>query len=260
MCRQGAAPLIQRCTLCANHAAGGGGGLFLDSSNPSILACTIASNSSPIGSGLALQASSPDLAKTIIAFGTSDRAVRLDAASNPVLACCDIYGNEGGDWVGPPRFAYQSEQNGNLSADPCFCDPVGEDYRLWNFSPCNQGGPCGLIGAWLVGCTDPQSLGPVGADAGDVSWFGCYPSPATSDARFTYFVPATHAGNLALRVVDGAGRQVRIMALVARPGEVSTAGWDLRDAAGSPVPAGAYFVRLMMNGRRLSTTRLVVIR
>jgi hypothetical protein len=83
------------------------------------------------------------------AFSTAGEAIN----TNPglaVLTCCDLYGNPGGDWVG--GVADQYGVRGNISADPLFCDPGGDDFRLQEGSPCAPGEECGLMGAWPVGC------------------------------------------------------------------------------------------------------------
>ncbi len=41
---------------------------------------------------------------------------------------------------------------GNISADPLFCDPAAGDLRLQEGSPCAPGTECDLMGAWPVGC------------------------------------------------------------------------------------------------------------
>ena len=90
---------------------------------------------------------------TIIAFSRWGAAV-AGAGTLPILACCDIYGNEGGDWVGVIEDQYGI--NGNISADPLFCDPENGDFTLHEDSPCAPFTPpneeCDLIGAWPVGC------------------------------------------------------------------------------------------------------------
>ena len=70
-----------------------------------------------------------------------------------VLTCCDIYDNEGGDWIGV--IASQATSNGNFSADPLFCDTLIGDYGLYVDSPCLSSGECGLIGAIGFGCGVP---------------------------------------------------------------------------------------------------------
>ena len=76
--------------------------------------------------------------------------------SEITLCCCDLYANEGGEWVG--AIADQYGINGNFSACPSFCNVAGGDFRLCNESPCAPGNhpdgyDCGLIGAWPVGCS-----------------------------------------------------------------------------------------------------------
>ena len=77
-----------------------------------------------------------------------------DAAS-ATLACCDVYGNAGGDWIG--CIADQYGTSGDFSAGPKFCDSNSGNFMLCENSPCAsghhpQGADCGLIGASGVGC------------------------------------------------------------------------------------------------------------
>jgi hypothetical protein len=70
--------------------------------------------------------------------------------------CNDIFGNKSN--VDPPPFG----TNGNIDVDPQFCGvapQVSGNYFLQSDSPCAPGKhpdgyPCGLIGAWPVGCKD----------------------------------------------------------------------------------------------------------
>lgn len=48
--------------------------------------------------------------------------------------------------------ADQQGIEGNICADPLFCDPENGDLRLQEDSPCGPGGDCGLMGAWPIGC------------------------------------------------------------------------------------------------------------
>jgi hypothetical protein len=95
------------------------------------------------------------LENTIIAFNDLGEAILCaDGNSSAHLTCCDLYGNEGGDWVGYIEDQYGI--NGNISEDPLFCDPESGDFTLHEDSPCAPFTPpneeCDLIGAWPVGC------------------------------------------------------------------------------------------------------------
>lgn len=69
-----------------------------------------------------------------------------------IVSCSDLWNNAGGDWHGCAHGA--PEENGNISADPRFCDAAAGDYTLSAASPCApEGNGCGeLIGAYPANC------------------------------------------------------------------------------------------------------------
>jgi hypothetical protein len=95
---------------------------------------------------------------SVIAFGTGGAALE-SYGDDATLTCCDLYGNEGGDWVG--NIADQFGESGNIALDPRFCDADGGDWSLAEDSPCApEANPaCELIGAWPVGC-GPTAIAP----------------------------------------------------------------------------------------------------
>lgn len=141
---------IQNCTFAENVSLAFGGIVTIVCGSALIDHCTFAGNAA---GRAVLECSwmSLVLRNSIIASSTSGYPVYCDATSTS-LVCCDIYGNAGGDWVG--CIADQADQNGNLSADPLFCNPAIQDYGLDAASPCAPGHnpDCGLIGAWPVQC------------------------------------------------------------------------------------------------------------
>jgi predicted outer membrane repeat protein len=153
-------PSFTGCIFLRNSAPdrlGNGGAIYADYTAVAVTNCTFSDNWSDGGGGsVHCWNSDPVLTNCIIAFGTSGPAVFCEAGTeNPALTCCDLYGNAGGDWVG--CIAGQSGVNGNVSADPLFCDRPGDDYTIDALSPCaapNSGG-CGVIGALGVGCDSP---------------------------------------------------------------------------------------------------------
>jgi predicted outer membrane repeat protein len=90
-----------------------------------------------------------------IVFGNAGGfAIECDSTSDAFLTCCDMYGNEGGDWTGCAEG--QLGVDGNISQNPLFCDVWENDFTLCEDSPCApEANPaCGLVGALPVAC-DP---------------------------------------------------------------------------------------------------------
>jgi hypothetical protein len=102
---------------------------------------------------------------TIVAFGVDGPAVGGGVASQYTLSCCDIYGNAGGDYVGPIEGMMGVDDN--ICEDPLFCN-APDELTICEFSACAPDyspGTCDLIGALPVGCTCTTSIGEGAADA-----------------------------------------------------------------------------------------------
>ena len=86
------------------------------------------------------------------------------------------------------------------------------------------------------------------------------PNPARTTLQVAFGVPAAANGTrLQVAIYDLAGRHVRTLTDAhARPGR-SAVTWDLRDARGTPTPAGVYLVRLAA-GQHLLMRKVVVLR
>jgi hypothetical protein len=88
------------------------------------------------------------------------------------------------------------------------------------------------------------------------SVFEVGPNPVMGATRISYAI--ARSGVVSLDVYDAAGRQVRNLASGIMKAGTHTAGWDSKDAGGTPVPAGVYYVRLSAD--RASTARVTVVR
>jgi hypothetical protein len=162
--------LIRNSVFCHNSAEQEGGAIGLGDNSPEIVGCSFFANSAPLGSAIA-GGYWPMIAGCILAYGTGGRALYgQDELWGPTISCSDIFGNEGGDWVGV--IAGQLGQHGNFSACPSFCnwDIEPYDLHLCSASPCLPGNHpdgvnCGLIGALGQGCdcspsgTEPTTWG-----------------------------------------------------------------------------------------------------
>jgi hypothetical protein len=141
--------------------------IIVDNSGPGILLAphsprfvwnlartTVAGNAGP---GIAAVACAWTATQTLIS-GNQGPGIDLTGGASVELACCDLFGNGGGDWIG--EIAGQSGSSGNIAADPRFCDPAAGNYTVLDTSPCLPGhhpdaADCGRIGARGVGCSGP---------------------------------------------------------------------------------------------------------
>jgi len=147
-------PHIINCVFTDNQANVSGAHVWCKSSSPVFENCTFVRGSADAGGAFFISAnSSPVVSNCILAYADLGQAIATLATSEiPILNCCLIYGNEGGDWVGD--IAGQLNINGNLSMAPLFCEFDSGDYTLSSVSPClPENNSCGLlIGALGVGC------------------------------------------------------------------------------------------------------------
>jgi len=169
--------VVRDCRFYENHATEAGALCLYAGCNGTVEGCTFAGNissdwasalSAGKGSGCQIQSSTfygnsggfgavllsdalCTMSQVVIAFNDGG----LYQYSTVAMTCCDIFGNEGGDWIGD--FADQLGVNGNICEDPLFCDPEQRDFQLNAASPCAPFSPpnpeCDLIGAWPVGCS-----------------------------------------------------------------------------------------------------------
>jgi len=149
-------------TVFEANSSGRGGAICMGSGGTggSLVGCTVVGNTDSRPEGASVWVNSTggpcNIDQTIIAYATQGSAVRCDEGGSVILACCDVYGNAGGDWVG--YIADQCSVNGNFSVCPSFCNGDLDDFHLCDESPCLPGNhpygyDCGLIGAWGLGCS-----------------------------------------------------------------------------------------------------------
>jgi len=155
-CSENSAPVLSGC-LCLENAGDSGGALAcLGTSTLMMEMCTLVGNMGVAGCGIYVDGTSTLIGeRSIIAFGYKGEAVVCSQPGGTVLlSCCDVFGNEDGDWTG--CISGQNGVDGNIGEDPLFCYHANpsERYSLHSDSPCapeNSPG-CGGIGALGVGC------------------------------------------------------------------------------------------------------------
>lgn len=138
-------PLISQNLIFRNDAVVSGGGICCwQNCNPTAISNTIVRNAP---SGLHSGYSQPIIEHCIIAYTLGGSGVECEGYGVPELRYCNLYANDGGDWV--DCIADQLDVRGNFSADPLFCDADINDFFLWAASPC---APAASPDGWLVGC------------------------------------------------------------------------------------------------------------
>jgi predicted outer membrane repeat protein len=256
-----ASPTLSHCRFIGNTAEKGGGIFFEAGTYPiDISHCTFYHNASDSGAALFCKFGVPvTVSNSILAFSTYGVGVLCDSVTVPAFSCTDVYGNAAGDWVG--YVADQYGVDGNICADPLFCNPEIGDFSISAYSPCEPGhSGCGLMGADSVGCF----LTPVAESAADppaAFHLGLpLPNPFNPFTEIRYAIPpgATRS-DVSLDVYDVGGRHVKT--LVDREDGPGTyrVRWDGTDHAGAVIASGVYFLRMTCDGRS-ETRRMVLLR
>jgi hypothetical protein len=253
---------IRRCTFVGNSATAYGGAVVTlkgYSIDTFIESCTFYGNEAPSGSAFyGENYSFSHIDNCLAVANTGGEAVTRDGShSRLYLACCDLYGNPGGDWAG--IIAAQLGVDGNISADPLFCDATAKRFGLLEGSPCTPFTPpnpeCDLIGAWPVGCETidaPASVAPSRSFVLRIK-----PNPTAGACRIDLAGPAT--GPIRIEAFDAAGRRVWSEDSPATGTGSASTQWDGRSNDGRAAPGGVYLIRAC-DGAHVTSSRLVLIR
>jgi len=223
------------------------GGLHMENTTvAAITGNTFAYNSAvTAGGGLYLINSTVTIANTISAFntgsGSSGNGIQM-SSSILTLTCNDVFGNDGSQYAGVTD---PTGSDGNISADPEFCDVDNDDYTITAGSPVlPPQSACGQIGALGEGCDDDVSIEDPGQGPAPLRFAvePNYPNPFNpkTTIRFTLATP----GVTSIRIYDVSGRLVRTVldeVLIAAEHSVE---WQGRDDTGHQVAAGVYFYRV----------------
>jgi len=264
-CRDG--PLtIEYSAICGNSAGrrGGGAGCLGPST---IRHCTISGNSlgesAEGGAGISCEDTSLVLLdRTIVSFSINGEAVYCESMSAASLTCCDIFGNEWGDYVG--CIAGQNGVAGNIWGDPLFCEPDSGDFTIQDISPCaaaNSPPGCELIGLYDVGCTGTAVEQNELASTPSRFYLGpAVPNPFNPVTQIQYGIPTgSPPSRVVMKVYDVAGRHVTTLVDADHNPGTYRVVWDGRDHQGSEAASGLYFYRITWN-EKSETRRMVLLK
>ena len=193
----------------------------------------------------------------IVASSIDGEGVYVDEWSGVSLACTDIHGNAGGDWVLPIEGLLG--QDGNICEDPLFCDPENGNFALAEGSPClaEFNPDCGLLGAYGLGCSAPAAAPHSEIPVIGIRLFPNYPNPFNPATTIHFELPYSQKARLTIYRVDG--RRVTTLVDQFTPAGRQEIVWNGTDHKGRNVPSGIYFYRLEA-GKYSETKRMALIR
>ncbi|MBC8193870.1 MAG: T9SS type A sorting domain-containing protein [Candidatus Marinimicrobia bacterium] len=270
-------PILVNVTIAGNFA-GGGGGIFLDSSSPILSSVTISNNTAETqGGGLMCMVSNPSLSSVTITGNSAGEAgggfFRMGGDSNTVIlnsilwdnmptqvtaefglpptnassitvAFSNIQGGLDGMVVSESDSIYWGE--GNIDADPQFCNPWESDYHLAENSPSVGTGEAGSnMGAYGVGCTTPVvALDEKMEVPTDFILHQNYPNPFNPSTTISYALPEQSKVNLT--VFDILGQELMTLQDAVQQAGHYELQWSGKDQSGNSVSTGVYFARLQV--------------
>ena len=145
--------IVTRNVITHNKAWSRGAGILLYLCSPWIAYNTIDSNKCyDLGGGIYMDGSSPTVTNNVVTNSLDGGGIHC-VGGQPTFSCNDVWNSVDGNYLG--GCPDQTGINGNISADPLFCNAAAEDYAIDEMSPCapgNSPSACGLIGALPVGC------------------------------------------------------------------------------------------------------------
>ncbi|MFH1844418.1 MAG: right-handed parallel beta-helix repeat-containing protein [bacterium] len=250
-----ARPVLESCLLVDNEAEVTGGAIFNRiSGHPEIINCTFYGNTATEGAGIYCQEGGfVTMEQTIVAFSEGAAGLVGFTTATFDLVCCDIFGNEGGDWGG--IFGWLLNRNGNMCVDPLFCAPNDGNYYLNIMSPCLNDLECGHLGVYGVGCSFSPTDDPEPSTA---RWLRRNrPNPFNPTTQIEVVLPAGRPLEVAIYSVRGSR-----LATIARgdyPAGSHLFTWHGRDDADRILPSGTYLCRLLA-GDRVETAVMTLVR
>ncbi|GBE29279.1 hypothetical protein BMS3Bbin04_00291 [bacterium BMS3Bbin04] len=200
------------------------------------------------------------ISNSIIAENSCSAPVESMIMGVTELNYTTIYGNSGGNWVGP--LEEFDGVNGNVEEDPAFLNSDDGDFHLAENSPCIDTGNPNLP-------NDPDdTVADKGAFYYDQSFNGveeqpllpadltlspAWPNPF--NARTTVELTLARSHYVEVELVDVLGRQVKTLLTGVQP-----AGVHRVEVNASGLAAGVYLLRAQIEGQRSQVQKLVLLK
>jgi len=239
----------------------GGGIVYQNNVSGSIISNTFTGNEGTFngGGGLQVTACDPAVENNIAAFNIGSAGAAngmVFNGSSSLLACNDVFGNDGSNYSG---ITDPTGTDGNISADPEFCNAEEGKFQVEATSPCaaEHSGGCDLIGALKSGC----GISPVPDEDQSIPVVfrvdQNFPNPFNPKTTIRFALPA--AGHARVTIYDVAGRLVRTLVDESLPAKLHEVQWAGQDDSGRQVSAGVYFY-MVTSGDNREVGRMALVK
>jgi len=225
--------------LIAYNTADYGGGIYCISSFPNIINNTISRNTAIYeGGGLKdLLGANPTITNCIFWGNIAQSDSEISSLTN--ITYCDIQGG----WEG----------EGNIDADPLFCNPDSGNFWLAENSPCVGAGQNGVdIGAFGIGCEatdifDEEAILPL-----SLTLEQNYPNPFNASTQISYLLP--EQAQVSIDIYNILGQRVVSLFDGIQPAGNHQAIWNASGQA-----SGIYFYRIKA-GDKVETKKMQLLK
>ncbi len=141
--------IFDNCLFVDNIATSGGAIYGMSDTMMRLDFCTFVHNAANWGGNIAA-GSILFIHNSILSFSYNGESIYW-TGDKLGITCTDMYGNQGGGWIGPLNEFLNNY--GNIYANPSFCDLHNDDFTLEESSPCtHEANQCGLMGTFGIGC------------------------------------------------------------------------------------------------------------
>ena len=224
-----------------DNTASFGGGMSVGNSDVTLTHVTISGNTATTSGGgfLSTPFSNNTLTNSII-WNNSPESIYAFATTT--ISYSDIQGGWGGE--------------GNIDADPLFCNPDSSDFTLAENSPCVGTGESGVnMGAFGVGC---EALS-TDKDVIPLKYLlhQNYPNPFNPVTTLRYDLPEDALVNIT--IYDMMGRQISTLVSSLQSAGYKSIQWNGTNDAGQPVSAGLYMYTIQ-TGDFKQTKKMVLLK
>lgn len=169
-----------------------------------------------------------------------------------------FYAPGGGGATFLPRSAAEFETSTRYTVytTPTYSPPRNPPGDFYGMVLTNENGVAGTYTVKVI--TGVATVGVGDGPESGTRLQGVVPNPAQGQADIRFLL--REPGEVGFRVLDMAGRVVSIVPPQRRGAGPGSVRWEGRDGGGATLGSGVYFVQMFVNGERVGTSRMALVR